>query len=408
MRKSNKHNGTNQLGGNFVNGRPLPNQTRQEIIKLAYSGARACDISRILQVSNGCVSKILCRYNETGCFEPRTIGGSKPRVATNHVIQYIAQYKRECPSIFAWEIRDRLLNNAVCTQENVPSISSINRVLRNLQTGNIKDISSHSTYTTDYQPRHEIGYATNWAFPREMFTQNLSNSSAEQSSMSNVLQDTPVKKKSQRNRTSFSAEQLKTMDEHFQQSHYPDISIREKISEKLNIPEARIQVWFSNRRAKWRREEKLNEDRGNESAHRNYKVEINEKIPSEMPFQTNFGPFSQNMYQPYNYIPDLSMQSREGLVPDYFNQFVTVPPLNPRYNFNYWTKNETESHEALKNYNLQDVSSIGKYMPTDNEFSLANTMNSSSMPTIEIPSNQVIRPEYYHGFDTRPFWTKFN
>lgn len=123
------HSGVNQLGGVFVNGRPLPDSTRQRIVELAHSGARPCDISRILQVSNGCVSKILGRYYETGSIRPRAIGGSKPRVATPEVVQKIAQYKRECPSIFAWEIRDRLLSEAVCNQDNIPSVSTCHLVL---------------------------------------------------------------------------------------------------------------------------------------------------------------------------------------------------------------------------------------------------------------------------------------
>lgn len=65
----------------------------------------------------------LKRYYETGSIRPRAIGGSKPRVATAEVVHKISTYKKECPSIFAWEIRDRLLSEGVCTSDNIPSVS---------------------------------------------------------------------------------------------------------------------------------------------------------------------------------------------------------------------------------------------------------------------------------------------
>ncbi|KAG1956731.1 paired box protein Pax-5 [Pimephales promelas] len=125
-----RHGGVNQLGGVFVNGRPLPDVVRQRIVELAHQGVRPCDISRQLRVSHGCVSKILGRYYETGSIRPGVIGGSKPKVATPKVVDKIADYKRQNPTMFAWEIRDRLLAERVCDNDSVPSVSSINRIIR--------------------------------------------------------------------------------------------------------------------------------------------------------------------------------------------------------------------------------------------------------------------------------------
>lgn len=131
-----RHGGVNQLGGVFVNGRPLPDVVRQRIVELAHQGVRPCDISRQLRVSHGCVSKILgrlvspIRYYETGSIKPGVIGGSKPKVATPKVVDKIAEYKRQNPTMFAWEIRDRLLAEGICDNDSVPSVSSINRIIR--------------------------------------------------------------------------------------------------------------------------------------------------------------------------------------------------------------------------------------------------------------------------------------
>ncbi|CAH0400684.1 unnamed protein product [Chilo suppressalis] len=199
LERGQQYGEVNQLGGVFINGRPLPNAVRLRIVELAQLGIRPCDISRQLRVSHGCVSKILARYHETGSILPGAIGGSKPRVTTpkpgamggpksrtttpkvrccRHVhisqavrhqpavagvprlrmlaryhetssilqgaigsfnprfttpkvVSYIKQLKAKDPGIFAWEIRDRLLADGVCDKYNVPSVSSISRILRN-------------------------------------------------------------------------------------------------------------------------------------------------------------------------------------------------------------------------------------------------------------------------------------
>ncbi|XP_010896920.2 paired box protein Pax-9 [Esox lucius] len=146
----------NQLGGVFVNGRPLPNAIRLRIVELAQLGIRPCDISRQLRVSHGCVSKILARYNETGSILPGAIGGSKPRVTTPTVVKHIRTYKQRDPGIFAWEIRDRLLADGVCDKFNLPSVSSISRILRN----KIGNLSQQSQYESTKQSSHPPPQAT--------------------------------------------------------------------------------------------------------------------------------------------------------------------------------------------------------------------------------------------------------
>ncbi|XP_054453090.1 paired box protein Pax-5-like [Anoplopoma fimbria] len=141
-----RYGGVNQLGGVFINGRPLPHLVRQHIVELAQRGVRPCEISRRLRVSHGCVSKILARYNDTGSIRPGMIGGSKPKVATPRVVQMILHLKHNNPTMFAWEIRDRLLLERVCNHDGVPSISSINRIIRNkVQSESCEVVSSASS-----------------------------------------------------------------------------------------------------------------------------------------------------------------------------------------------------------------------------------------------------------------------
>ncbi|XP_049570955.1 homeobox protein NOBOX [Orcinus orca] len=58
-------------------------------------------------------------------------------------------------------------------------------------------------------------------------------------------------------RTLYRSDQLEELEKLFQEDHYPDSDKRREIAQTVGVTPQRIMVWFQNRRAKWRKVEKM-------------------------------------------------------------------------------------------------------------------------------------------------------
>ncbi|CAB3405287.1 unnamed protein product [Caenorhabditis bovis] len=231
----------NQLGGVFINGRPLPLQIREAIISMAKQGIKPCHISRQLKVSHGAVSKILNRYAETGSISPGQIGGNpRARLTVQAVEKQLIIAFEENPHMSASELREVLIQKEVCTRSNVPSANAISKMIR-----------SRGLLREKKMERKRLSYSIDSILGISI--DECNKSSSDDDECSSTSPSSATGESARRNRTSFTSDQLDALEAAFKANTYPDAVEREAISKETGLSEEKIMTWFSNRRARCRK-----------------------------------------------------------------------------------------------------------------------------------------------------------
>ncbi|XP_020625859.1 paired box protein Pax-6-like [Orbicella faveolata] len=172
------------------------------------------------------------------------------------------EYRKEQPGLFSWEIRDRLVQESLCSKESPPSLSSISRLLKNkdeldITPGNIGERNSNSYTIASILNLPPFESRSSSSIPSSMASTSTDShvQLAEQKQTENT-QDAEDSRETfplrieRRERIKYTSHQLHELETVFRINQYPSVSGREHLARKIGVTESQIQVWFSNQRAK--------------------------------------------------------------------------------------------------------------------------------------------------------------
>ena len=116
-------------------GKPLPDIVRHQVIRLHLQGRSQRSIASVLDISKSSVGNIISNYRETG--DVKTPNSHKCRIRERQklnieTMKAVEFYKIRKPSIYSREIQKKLLDDNVCTNENLPSARYINMGLKEI------------------------------------------------------------------------------------------------------------------------------------------------------------------------------------------------------------------------------------------------------------------------------------